>query len=128
MTVLIPVSWGELIDKITILSIKQERMLDPYQASSVAHELALLMAIYDRELPSLVNIEPLVEELAAVNRRLWDIEDALRMLEAKQTFDASFVALARLVYHENDRRSQLKRAIDNRLDSQILEEKIYPAY
>jgi hypothetical protein len=128
MSVMVPCSWGELIDKITILEIKRERVADPGRAANIAHELGLLAAIRDRELRDRGELAVLAAELAAVNRRLWDIEDSLRALEARQDFGPQFIALARSVYRENDRRSSLKRSISQLLDSDIIEEKLHTAY
>jgi Family of unknown function (DUF6165) len=125
MTPRVPISWGELIDKITILEIKVERLRAPAGRANAAHELTLLRAELV-EPPA--GLAALREELAAVNRRLWDIEDDIRQKEASQVFDAGFVALARAVYHSNDDRSRIKRAINELLGSGIIEEKQYVGY
>ena len=128
MTPRVPVSWGELLDKVSILEIKTERLLAPAARANAAHELALLRAV----LAELADVPPglaaLRGELWAVNRRLWEIEDDIRRKEASQTFDAEFVALARAVYLNNDERSRLKRAINELLGSAIIEEKQYVGY
>ncbi len=132
MTVLVPVSWGELIDKITILTIKAERFTDPVKARHVAHELALLTGTRDRALdgaaPPPAEVAATTAELAAVNRRLWDVEDELRACEARNDFGSGFVALARSVYLHNDRRAALKRKLNELLGSEVFEEKQHPAY
>ncbi len=125
MTPRVPISWGELIDKITILEIKVERLRAPAGRANAAHELALLRAELVEPPAGLATLR---EELAAVNRRLWDIEDDIRQKEASQVFDAGFVALARAVYHSNDDRSRIKRAINELLGSGIIEEKQYVGY
>jgi hypothetical protein len=125
MTPRVPVSWGELIDKITILEIKAERLRAPAARANVAHELTLLRAELTKPPAGLAALR---EELAAVNRRLWDIEDDIRRKEASQAFDAEFIALARAVYHSNDDRSRIKRAINELLGSGIIEEKQYVSY
>lgn len=122
--ILAPVSVGELIDKITILEIKSEKISDPAARANVQRELEALQALREREsLPPAV-LE-LVPALAAANRQLWEIEDALRGLEREGRFDADFVALARQVYGVNDRRAALKRQINILAGSAIVEEKHY---
>ena len=126
---LVPVSWGELIDKITILEIKVERLTAPDAARHAEHELGLLrgvLATLSGDAPS--ELPGLAAELATVNRRLWDIEDAIRAKEAARSFDADFISLARAVYHSNDERSRIKRAINGLLGSDIIEEKQYVDY
>ena len=120
----VPVSWGELIDKITILEIKVERLRSPEAAANARRELELLHDV----LGAAESVAAMKEALAAVNRSLWDIEDAIRAKEAAGVFDAEFVALARRVYHNNDERSRIKRAINEQLQSVIIEEKQYVRY
>jgi hypothetical protein len=122
--ILAPVSVGELIDKITILEIKSEKISDPAARANVQRELEALQALRERESlpPALLEIVP---ALAAANRQLWEIEDALRRLEREGRFDADFVALARQVYGVNDRRAALKRQINILAGSAIVEEKHY---
>lgn len=123
----VPVSWGELIDKITILEIKARRIERPQARANVEHELAFLRA---RAAPVLFDpgVRLAKEALAAVNTLLWDVEDRLRVKEAMQDFGADFIALARSVYQTNDRRAALKRDINARLDSALVEEKSYADY
>ena len=126
---LVPVSWGELIDKITILEIKTERLNAPGAALNAEHELGLLrdaLATLGSDAPP--ELAGLAVELAAINRRLWDIEDEIRAKEAARSFDADFISLARSVYHGNDERSRIKRAINALLGSAIIEEKQYVGY
>jgi hypothetical protein len=118
----IPVSWGELIDKITILEIKQEK-LPPDARAFVTRELAALTALEQPE-----RVGPLKAELKDINRALWDIEDAIRDKERAGSFDADFIALARSVYRTNDRRAAVKRQIDLLLNSPLREEKSYTPY
>jgi hypothetical protein len=125
MTPHVPVSWGELIDKITILEIKVERLRTPAARANAARELILLRA--ELTVPP-AELAALQAELAVVNRRLWEVEDDIRRKEASQTFDAEFIALARAVYHSNDERSRIKRAINGLLGSAIIEEKQYVGY
>lgn len=119
---MVPVSWGELLDKITILEIKHERIVDAGARRNVAVELALLrdVAAAVSDLPEIV---PLVDELRRVNIALWEIEDDIRHKEVVSEFDESFIALARAVYRTNDQRSALKRDINTRLGSSLVEEK-----
>ena len=122
------VSWGEIIDKITILEIKSERLHDAPALANVAHELALLNEGAEGALlehPDLVGIKHALRE---VNERLWDVEDRLREKEARNEFDAGFIELARSVYINNDRRAALKRRINDLLRSEIIEEKSYKSY
>jgi hypothetical protein len=116
---------GELIDKITILEIKGVRIAEEARLRNVRRELAMLAAARDRWLPDLDALGPLVAELRAVNEALWDIEDEIRMCEHRGDFGPRFVALARSVYQRNDRRAALKRAINERLGSGLIEEKSY---
>jgi hypothetical protein len=124
----IPVSWGELLDKITILEIKSERLRAPAALANAAHELALLRAIVAELSEAPPGLAALRGELAGVNRRLWDIEDDIRRKEASAVFDAGFIELARAVYRSNDERSRIKRAINELLGSDIIEEKQYVGY
>jgi Family of unknown function (DUF6165) len=124
----IPVSVGELIDKITILQIKAERIGDAAKRLNVQHELAQLQTVWaisklDRSL-----IDAQWAELYAVNAKLWGIEDGKRLKEAAASFDVEFIALARSVYIENDRRAAIKRKINEILGSDIIEEKSYGSY
>ena len=122
----VPISWGELIDKITILEIKVKRLSAPLGKRHAAHELALLRAELAMDVPP--GLAVLRGELAAINQRLWDIEDAIRQKEATHTFDAAFIELARAVYRSNDERSRIKRAINDLLESDLIEEKQYVGY
>jgi hypothetical protein len=124
----VPVSWGELIDKITILEIKAERLRVPAALANVAHELGLLRDVLADLADAPPGLAALHGELVAVNRRLWDIENDIRRKEAEQAFDAGFIELARAVYRSNDERSRIKRAINELLGSDIIEEKQYVGY
>ncbi len=119
-----PVSWGELLDKITILEIKRERIANAQARANVMHELGLLERIAG-EVIKLRTLDGLTQQLRAVNATLWDIEDAIRKHEAAGVFGESFVHLARSVYKQNDRRAALKRQINERLLSMLIEEKSY---
>ena len=119
----VPVSWGELLDKIAILEIKQRCIAEPAARANVARELAALSAIAAGM--SARGIAPLLVELRRVNELLWDIEDAIRREDAHDRFGAEFIRLAREVYRRNDERAAIKRAINERLGSELIEEKSY---
>jgi tetratricopeptide (TPR) repeat protein len=121
----IPGAVGELIDKITILEIKADRISDTEKLANIRKELALLRALQIAEVPSLPPLDELRAGLKAVNARLWDIEDDLRICEKKGEFGAAFVALARAVYKLNDQRAALKRDVNRLFGSAIVEEKSY---
>jgi hypothetical protein len=120
----IPVSWGELLDKISILEIKMLRLRAPEARTNAANELELLRRAGTAE----DGVPELMAALRAVNTRLWRIEDLIRDKEAAGDFGSGFVALARAVYHENDERGRIKQAINRRLRSALVEEKQYSAY
>jgi hypothetical protein len=119
---------GELIDKITILEIKGERITDAVKRHHVLTELTLLVAARDRAVPGSAELTRLAAELKAVNEALWQIEDEIRRCERDADFGPRFIALARSVYGRNDRRAALKRQINERLGSPLLEEKSYTSY
>ncbi len=124
----VPVSPGEVLDKITILEIKSERMTDPAQLAHVRRELELLRATWESVVDADEAVEKLHAELREVNEALWDIEDEIRDKEREKAFDERFVELARSVYITNDRRSRVKKALNLHLGSQIVEEKSYKDY
>jgi hypothetical protein len=124
----VPVSPGELIDKITILRIKSQRITDALKLNNVRVELAALSEIWAQSAYAGFDITADEEALLAVNERLWVIEDAIRDKEREQAFDAEFIRLARAVYFENDERASVKRRINLRLGSAIIEEKSYSDY
>ena len=124
----VPLSPGELLDKITILRIKSERMSDPAKVANVRLELRILEDTWGASAYAKINIEADVRALLAVNERLWVIEDDIRDKERAQAFDAEFIRLARAVYVENDERAAIKRRINTALGSSIVEEKSYREY
>lgn len=126
--ILVPVSFGELLDKIAILQIKSERMTDPAKLVNVRNELEALERTWLAHPAAAEDIGELRARLKAVNERLWDIEDAIRLKEKAQAFDAEFVKLARSVYFENDERARIKKAINLALGSNYVEEKSYQDY
>jgi Family of unknown function (DUF6165) len=124
----VPISPGELLDKITILRIKSRRMSDPAKVSNVRLELRALEQTWGASAYAEINMEADVSALLAVNERLWVIEDDIRDKERAQAFDAEFIRLARAVYFENDERAAIKRRINAKLGSSIVEEKSYREY
>lgn len=125
--ILIPVSPGELVDKITILRVKAER-IEPSKVANVRRELEALEVVAREHLPPSPEMEALTAELLAVNAALWDVEEGKRDAERRQDFGPRFVELARAVYIENDRRAAIKRRINDLLGSDLVEEKSYAAY
>ena len=121
-----PVSYGELVDKITILQIKQSKISDTAKLANIEHELKVLMKVWQTLDASQVEAE--VDGLRDVNAALWKIEDDIRAKERAQQFDGRFIELARAVYHTNDKRAELKRKINETLGSELVEEKSYAAY
>lgn len=128
MSVLVPVSWGEVIDKITILEIKAERLTDPAKLANVTKELDELVAVREREFPGHRRLAILAGELKSINEKLWVIEDDIRDCERAKDFGAKFIELARAVYYTNDERAQSKRKVNDLLGSALVEEKSYAAY
>lgn len=126
-SVQIEVSPGEVMDKITILEIKRERIDDEGKRRNVEYELSRLESV-GRRLAALADLAPLVTELKEINTALWDIEDEIRDCERCRDFGRRFIELARSVYHTNDRRSAVKRRINEALGSKLVEEKSYAAY
>jgi hypothetical protein len=124
----VPVSPGELLDKITILRIKSQRIGDPAKLANVRLELRVLEETWNASAYAKVDIEAEIGALTAVNGRLWVIEDDIRDKERAQAFDAQFILLARAVYVENDERAAIKRRINAKLGSAIVEEKSYRDY
>jgi len=125
---LTPVSWGELIDKLTILDIKAARLEDPAKRANVERELAALAAVRDRAGVASPALSALTRDLRAINAALWDIEDEIRDHERAGDFGPRFVELARAVYHTNDRRADAKRRVNALLNSALVEEKSYKPY
>jgi len=123
-----PVSFGELIDKLTILEIKAARIADAAKLANVRIELNMLDTTWSAAAVSRIDITAQRARLKAVNEKLWDIEDHIRLKEKAQAFDAEFIALARAVYFENDERAAIKREINQLLGSTLVEEKSYADY
>jgi hypothetical protein len=122
---LIPVSWGELIDKITILEIKHARLGGDAVLANVGRELGALSAIAAPVLAGDETARELMARLKILNEMLWDIEIGIRAKEAANRFDPEFVELARAIYKRNDERAALKRQLNLELGSELIEEKNY---
>ena len=124
----VPVSPGEVLDKITILEIKSERMTDPEKLANVRAELALLQKTWAENIRDTETIRSLHEQLKEINETLWQIEDDIRDKERAREFDDRFIELARAVYVTNDKRSEVKKELNLHLGSGIIEEKSYQDY
>jgi len=123
-----PVSWGELIDKITILEIKKQEIASPLALVNINKEYELLIKLLSGEIIEYKNIRELKNDLMEVNNKLWKIEDSIRILEKNKIFDDSFIELARSVYIQNDIRAKIKKEINEILGSELKEEKSYESY
>jgi hypothetical protein len=128
MALKVDVSVGEFLDKMTILEIKSERIKNEDKLRNVNRELDLLRTTWAGSPLSAADTGDLVPQLKAVNERLWDIEDNIRRQEAAGTFGEEFIRLARSVYQQNDDRARLKYELNQRLGSELIEEKYYPDY
>jgi hypothetical protein len=127
-TIRVETAPGELIDKITILEIKKERLNDPEKRRNILRELDALVVARDSAIAGSEALTRLTAELKKVNEALWDIEDAIRRCERDQAFGPRFIELARSVYRNNDQRAALKRQINELLGARFLEEKSYEKY
>ena len=125
MDLLVPVSAGELLDKIAILRIKAERIKDPAKVANVKTELTALESVASRAIPPSPALAAVESDLKAVNEALWEIEDDIRALDARGDFGPDFVRLAQAVYRTNDRRAALKREVNRLTGSALVEEKSY---
>ena len=124
----VPVSPGEVLDKITILEIKSERMTDPEKLANVRAELTLLQDTWSKSVREDDVVRTLHAQLKEINESLWVIEDDIRDKERVREFDQRFIELARSVYFTNDRRSAVKKQLNLHLGSRIIEEKSYQDY
>lgn len=124
----VPLSHGELIDKLTILEIKSERISDPAKLKNIHNELDALNAAWRADPAAAIDITEARSRLKAINQSLWEIEDEIRIKEKAQAFDARFIELARAVYVTNDQRAEVKREINEKLGSTLVEEKSYQPY
>lgn len=128
MALKVEVSVGELLDKVTILEIKSERISDAAKLINVNKELEILRQTWAESPLSQQDVSSQIDQLKKVNESLWDIEDNIRRKEAGQEFDDEFIQLARSVYHENDIRAAVKKEINTMLGSSLVEEKSYVDY
>jgi len=124
----VPVSPGEVLDKITILEIKSERISDPDKVANVRRELELLLETWQQSVAQDETVHRIHAELKAINEALWEIEDNIRDKERAKEFDQHFIELARRVYVTNDQRANAKKALNSYLGSEIVEEKSYRDY
>lgn len=124
----VSISWGELIDRVTILEIKAARLSDDAARARVARELTALSDMADSAVAREPRVLALKSALREVNETLWSIEDEIRQKEVRQQFDAEFIRLARAIYQNNDERGRLKREINLLLQSDLGEEKQYTKY
>ncbi len=127
-SVLVEIAPGELVDKITILQIKSERIRDEAKLQNVRTELAVIESARDKAVSGSPELDGLSERLKEVNEQLWDIEDEIRKCEKVADFGDTFIQLARAVYRTNDARADLKRQINHLLGSRLVEEKDYQEY
>ena len=128
MVISVPISWGELVDKITILEIKMDRIHDEEKLKNIAKELRALKTVFDQGCEDTEKIKQVKSMLRVVNEQLWDIEDDIRKCEKEKDFSQRFIDLARSVYMSNDQRAALKRKINTILESELFEEKSYEDY
>jgi peptidoglycan hydrolase CwlO-like protein len=128
VSIKVELSVGELLDKISILQIKAERIVDPSKLENINKELDVLMSLWKDFAYSNNNLESETNELKAINEELWDIEDKIRDKERNQVFDKGFIELARAVYITNDKRAGIKRIINSKTGSELIEEKSYSDY
>lgn len=128
MSIRIEISVGELLDKITILQIKLARITAPDKLRNIRAELRALSKIWQTSAYARVDLAAEIARLKEVNEALWEIEDAIRGKERDSRFDRGFIELARSVYLNNDERARIKRAINAKTGSELIEEKSYPDY
>ena len=128
MSIRVELPVGELLDKISILQIKAERIVDPSKLENINKELDVLMSLWKDSAYSNNNLESETNELKAINEELWAIEDKIRDKERNRVFDKGFIELARAVYIANDKRADIKRIINSKTGSELIEEKSYSDY
>ena len=126
--IIVPISTGELVDKITILKIKKNKITNKSKLKNIIKELFLLNKILNNNFKKKKNIYLYEKKLMKINKKLWDIEDKIRNLESKKLFNEQFIKLARLVYITNDERSEIKKKLNLLTGSNIKEEKSYKSY
>ena len=128
MQLQVPVSVGEVLDKITILQIKLAHISDAAKRANIQNELDALLPLVEGDAFTADQMQALIAELKSVNEALWDIEDDIREKEAAKSFDAEFISLARAVYITNDKRAEIKKQINLATGSTLIEEKSYESY
>ncbi len=128
MTIKVAISYGEFLDKLSILEIKSERISDPAKLENINRERALLQKLWMEEPKFGVDIQAEMREMKAINEKLWEIEDDIRDKERARCFDEEFIRLARAVYYTNDERADVKRRLNEKLGSELVEEKSYTSY
>lgn len=128
MTIKVEISFGEFLDKITILEIKSERISDAEKLDNINQELSLLRDSWAAHPASQTDISDEMVRLKAINEKLWEIEDDIRDKERNKAFDQTFIELARAVYFTNDERAAVKRELNLKLGSGLIEEKSYTDY
>ena len=126
--IIVPVSSGELIDKITILKIKKKKIFNKSKLKNINNELSLLNEIYKNNFKNNKKLLLYEKKLIKINKKLWDIEDKIRFLESKKIFNQQFIDLARAIYINNDKRSEIKKKINKLTGSRLIEEKSYKSY
>ena len=124
----VPISLGELIDKITILRIKSNKINSNEAQKNIRLELEKLEHILNETMSINTNLKNFEIKLSKINQSLWDIEDQLREKEKEKKFDKKFISLARMVYYKNDERAKIKRMINKNFGSELIEEKSYTQY
>lgn len=128
MSINIELSVGELLDKVTILQIKSERISDQAKLENINKELRVLTALWEASAYSQTDLKENIRALKKVNETLWDIEDKIRDKERDRRFDQEFIDLARSVYFTNDKRAEIKKVINTKTGSELVEEKSYSDY
>jgi len=128
MIINIPISLGELLDKISILLIKKRKIQDVHKLKFISEELKLLEKTLKSSLKNNSNIKKYLDELIEINLKLWEIEDQIRKCERNKKYDQEFINLARSVYMTNDKRAEIKLEINNKFGSKIVEVKSYTKY
>ena len=126
--IIIPVSTGELIDKIAVLKIKKKIIFNKSKLKNINNELSLLNEIYKNNFKNNKKLLLYEKKLIKINKKLWDIEDKIRFLESKKNFNQQFIDLARAIYINNDKRSEIKKKINKLTGSRLIEEKSYKSY
>ncbi len=128
MSIQVQISVGEFLDKLTILQIKSKRITAPAKLENINKELQFLLETWARSPYAGIDITAEMQELRVKNESLWDIEDNIRKQEAKKIFDDTFIQLARSVYFTNDQRALVKKKLNLKLGSGLIEEKLYTEY